>query len=745
MFRKLVTNLPYSPGLIGQVSFLATRLRREEFTRRLGLIFAGLAVILNINIVVFGPEASVLASPGNDIIAGGIHGKSTGELQMRAIAAMRDNGVTRAVFESYGITEQDIIRSSLQNVNTGDQSYRSVGRQAFGRGAEVAKSYNGVTFYERSLYAAYDYQATNTRALVGYREGKIGREDPWFAILENCGNVVIRGGKAEDVTINKTLHPNQPSQVKPGDTATFRLTIRSNNDNVAAFPVIRDNLPGYVTYESHTPRDMFDVISFNGQTFELKSSQPLYGIGPHQEVVIDIVVRITGDAPNGAQLCNEAGVVTLSDADISRNRPCVTVSTPPPPPPQPSCVALRVIAGGGYEKERTYEAEVNPDGASISSYVFNFGDGTTETVQTSSNKATIKHVFRTGTFTTNVVANTSAGQVGGSGPCATSLNILEEPVVPEPSATCDYLNLVTGSGTDTTRSFEAKASTLNGATITSFIFNFGDNKTATAANTGNNTATTSHSYEKPGTYTASVTAETSVGNVRNRTSCRLKVVVEKETTPPPACPYNADLPKDSPDCVAPQGNPHLVLRKKAENITQKIKDAHNTTAQAGDTIKYSLLTENDGDGRQKDYVIYETLGDVLQYADIIDLNGGSLDEDTQVVSWPAVDIPVGRTITKTITVKIKSPISDAAVSVSDSQTNDLRLDNTYGNNVTIKLPKSTPKKAEEVVTSLPNTGAGTNVTIAILFIGTASFFYFRNRLVSKELQMIKQEYSGDSL
>jgi len=40
MFRKIVSNLPFSPALVGQLGFYAKRLRKEETTRRLGLILS---------------------------------------------------------------------------------------------------------------------------------------------------------------------------------------------------------------------------------------------------------------------------------------------------------------------------------------------------------------------------------------------------------------------------------------------------------------------------------------------------------------------------------------------------------------------------------------------------------------------------------------------------------------------------------------------------------------------------------
>ena len=46
MFRKLVSNIAFSPALVSQLGFYAKRLRKEETTRRIGLIFTVLALVV---------------------------------------------------------------------------------------------------------------------------------------------------------------------------------------------------------------------------------------------------------------------------------------------------------------------------------------------------------------------------------------------------------------------------------------------------------------------------------------------------------------------------------------------------------------------------------------------------------------------------------------------------------------------------------------------------------------------------
>lgn len=46
MFRKIVSNLPFSPALVGQLGFYSKKLRKEKTIRRLGLAFVVLSIII---------------------------------------------------------------------------------------------------------------------------------------------------------------------------------------------------------------------------------------------------------------------------------------------------------------------------------------------------------------------------------------------------------------------------------------------------------------------------------------------------------------------------------------------------------------------------------------------------------------------------------------------------------------------------------------------------------------------------
>jgi len=65
MFKKIISNLSFSPALVGQLGFYAKRLRKEDATRRLALIFVILTLIVQ-SLAVFQPAESANASNSSD-------------------------------------------------------------------------------------------------------------------------------------------------------------------------------------------------------------------------------------------------------------------------------------------------------------------------------------------------------------------------------------------------------------------------------------------------------------------------------------------------------------------------------------------------------------------------------------------------------------------------------------------------------------------------------------------------------
>ncbi len=186
----------------------------------------------------------------------------------------------------------------------------------------------------------------------------------------------------------------------------------------------------------------------------------------------------------------------------------------------------------------------------------------------------------------------------------------------------------------------------------------------------------------------------------------------------------------------------LELHKTAANQTQNIPDANGTMAAANDVIIYTLSVKNKGDQTVKDFVVQENISDILEYADLIDINSGDIDVNN-TIRWAKLDIAAGATIQKQITAKVKSPVPQTPASVSDPSSFDLVMTNVfYGDTVQIKLPPSVTKTTEQVVLSLPSTGPGSTIASAFVITVFASYFFARSRLMGKELDIVRADFTS---
>lgn len=193
MFKKLVSSLPFSPALVGQLGFYAKRLKKEEATRKIGLIFTVLALIVQSFAVFQAPEAANAAS-SNDMIYGGF---STRAQYLSSYDANAGN--LKDLFNIIGITRSDIANSSSGKWNShtnGGYSWGHLSRFSYAQGERaytIPTSGGGsTTFYYRPLHLS-DTQAYTIKNGSTY-DALIGRTASGmeFALLNICGNLVLK-------------------------------------------------------------------------------------------------------------------------------------------------------------------------------------------------------------------------------------------------------------------------------------------------------------------------------------------------------------------------------------------------------------------------------------------------------------------------------------------------------------------------------------------------------------------------
>jgi uncharacterized repeat protein (TIGR01451 family) len=222
---------------------------------------------------------------------------------------------------------------------------------------------------------------------------------------------------------------------------------------------------------------------------------------------------------------NVNGVDQVITAPACKTQICVTVT---PPAPVYTCDALISSFVSGSEYSFTPNATAT-NGATIVSYGYSFGDGTSTTSTTNS---AVTHTYPTTGGTYKAILSVTflvngTNKVVTSDNCEATITISKAPVY-----TCDALTATLVSGTE--YSFTPTASAGNGATIVNYLYDFGDGTNATSTDT---TAVT-HTYPTTSaSYTAKLTVTVDVNGVNSVISgvnCSAAITITQ--TPPPVTP-----------------------------------------------------------------------------------------------------------------------------------------------------------------------------------------------------------------
>lgn len=308
MFRKLVSNISFSPALVGQLGFYAKRLRKEEAVRRIGLIFTALALVVQY-FAVFAPPESANASSGNDMITGGVT-----SIKQVLSAYDRNHNNTKDFYNSLGITRAEIAAMKSGSINSKKTSVYSYGMKprfsaAQGEGSYTIKNSSGGTtsFYYRPLRLSdtLTYTIANGstyKYFYGY-SAKFG----WFGILELCGNFLSKQKPPAPKCPSGTIGTYPNCKVPPKCTVDGKTNLPATDPNCKEDP--------------YAACDSLSIARFSRTSYQLTArataehgatvSKYVYTISKDGAVVDTIESKVSTLVDTQAYAQSEAGTYTV--------------------------------------------------------------------------------------------------------------------------------------------------------------------------------------------------------------------------------------------------------------------------------------------------------------------------------------------------------------------------------------------------------------------------------------------------
>lgn len=301
MFRKIVSNLSFSPALVGQLGFYAKRLRKEEATRRLGLIFVALALVVQ-TLAVFQPPESANASNPADFVPGGLGLGANRSLNNFLRPYDANTYHLKDVMNYVGLTREEIANAKFGYFITGTDklSWGFIPRPSTTKVPVTDSAGNHVTdTYARPMYVANGKNA-KIYGWIGQSE-KLG----WFAIMQACGNLVTTHippppAPPEPAKIVQSKNATNVSQgnigattvtAKENDRINYTLTVENTGGTATQVEIV-DHIDDILEYST--------LVDNGGGTYDSDKktlSWPAFNLGPGEKQTRVFGVRILASLP----------------------------------------------------------------------------------------------------------------------------------------------------------------------------------------------------------------------------------------------------------------------------------------------------------------------------------------------------------------------------------------------------------------------------------------------------------------
>jgi len=494
------------------------------------------------------------------------------------------SGGIKNIFNHFGINQSEVqnMNKSSTHVERGQVSksgnvYDGSGKLVATNAITAGRAYmpgstkvtrNGTTFYTRP--PSVSFLSNSLEAYVVKVDGRFS-----YAVLAACGNPVTGRPTTppkpqppkpqpkpqpnydveKKVKVKGTTEFKKSINVKSGTHVIYSVNVKSTGKAPVKNVVVRDQLPAHVKYVNGTLKRDGQLLTGQANRFfsnGIIAESIAPGTVKHYTFEAIVGPNDTPEKCKDDKLTNVARIKTPGLPEQGSNAVVNKDCPPKPPAPKPQAVACESLqAQAGSRLSYGFIARATAiNGAQVTSYTFNFGDGQSNTVTSSALTAGTFHTYAdvsaatsyTATVTVNAIRNGQAVSVTAPA-CAAVVNIAPQP--PTPSyAECTSLNLTVVSGR--TISATTAIFTRGDATLTSINYDFADGTTLLV----NNLQPVSHTFAADGTYVVKATVTFSVAGQNVTSVCQAPIVFATPPTPP--CVDNPGTPEDECNPVTPE-------------------------------------------------------------------------------------------------------------------------------------------------------------------------------------------------
>jgi len=765
MFKKLVSNLPFSPSLVAQLGFYARRLKKEQWMRRLGVIFTVFALVIQ-SFAVFSPPESANAANASDTVPGGIH------TVQQALQTWDNNSYDfRDLLSYFGITRSEVASCWVDNSWTEKYAYwpYSFGRVQYNFAGEekwnIPKTGGGtLIMYSRPLWSWSGGE--NWFIGLSCNSARAGQ----FYILKNCGNLLLKqlppaaGCKSLEVGIN-----SGPAEGVAGQTEYKMIPYdwRQNNGTVSDYYIEWSGPESGKTdwikisnwwYHKFGKPGTYKVTAYVRGSSGIVTSETCTrsltiknAPDPKYDLIKEVNTRTVqpGGTLNYTLTFKNLGNVALTNVIIKDTLPQhVTLSGKPILTPAVTSSGDLFGATGlkinsvaiGQTITIKYSVKVNSFEQLVCGQNQIANHASVKTDQKADDGD------RDETDPNNNSQTTSVEAV-----CAFEYD-LEKTAnkrTAGPGETVKYTLTFRNTGNRELTDVIIKDELPSGATLSGTVtVNPGSGVSGDLfSSNGLKIAKVAAGQEVVIIYDVKVAAKNNfqcgVSKLLNTATATTKEV--KTESDDSNNEWLVDIERNC-DCSDPEiaaSNPECQTRKTAVNNTQGGADATGVRANGGDVITYTITIVNAGE-IEKVVNVHDALTDTLEYADLTDYGGGTFDETTKTISWQ-VTLKPGETAIRKFAVTVKKPVPSKAQGLSYPPSYDCRMTNSYG--TTIDVPVNCPpeKIVEIVVKELPRTGPGENIIFGGIVLAIVVFFYARSRQLGKEVRLVRREFNTGTL